>query len=228
MKSILLAGNPLPLDAAGDDDFAVAIGLHFYVDKGGMFEVDPKKPVSKSKQMASWVNINLMASVTRHVQEFILPFVPDDHAMLLTQATVYGTLYRANPCYQSIHKEIGHHDWVNVQWSGSDGIAPGRIIVFVDLPKICVLKVGAAIQSDGIYAIICSMEQSLHSEPVQTLAARKGHLNYLAHQSAKIEYWSELVHKHYVPIGRTELIKEPTMYHVNVEDICVSGYCCSL
>ena len=28
----LMAGNRLPLDAAGDDDFAVAIRLHFYVD----------------------------------------------------------------------------------------------------------------------------------------------------------------------------------------------------
>ena len=31
-------------------------------------------------------------------------------------------------------------------------------------------------------------------------------------------YWSELVHKHHAPIGRTELIKEPTLYLVNVED----------
>ena len=108
---------PSPLDAAGDDDFAVAIGLHFYVDKDGMFEVDHKKPASKSQQMASWVDINLMASVTRYGQEYILPFVPDDRVMLLTQAKVYGTLYQANPCYQSIHKEIGCHDWVNVQWS---------------------------------------------------------------------------------------------------------------
>ena len=77
----------LALDAAGDDDFAVAIGLHFYVDKDGMFEVDCKKPARKSNQMASWVNINLMASVARHVQEFILPFVPNDRVMLLTQAT---------------------------------------------------------------------------------------------------------------------------------------------
>ena len=44
---------PSPLDAAGDDDFAVAIGLHFYVDKDGMFEVDRKKPASKSQQMTS-------------------------------------------------------------------------------------------------------------------------------------------------------------------------------
>ena len=136
--------------------------------------------------MASWVNINLMASVTRHFQEFILPFVPNDCIMLLTQATVYGTLYQANPCYQSIHEE--NHDWVNVQWSGSDGIVPGRIIVFVGLPKICLPNFGAAIQSDGIYAIICSVEQSLYSEPDQTLAARKDHLNYLAHQSTKIMY----------------------------------------
>ena len=35
-------------------------------------------------------------------------------------------------------------------------------------------------------------------------------------------YWSELVHNHHVPIGRTELIKEPTLYHVNVEDTFVS------
>ena len=150
-----------------------------------MFEVDRKKPASKSQQMASWVNINLMASVTRHVQEFILPFVPDDCIRLLTQATVYRTLNRANPCYQSIHKEIGHHDWVNVQWSGRDGIVPGRIIVLVDLPKLCPPKVGATIQSDGIYAIICTVEQSLYSEPDQTLAARKGHFNYLAHQSTR-------------------------------------------
>ena len=97
----LMACNPLPLDAAGDDDFAVAIRIHFYVDKDGMFEVDCKKHVSKTKQMASWVNINLMASVTRHVQEFILPFVPNDHVLLLTQATVNRTLYHADPCYQN-------------------------------------------------------------------------------------------------------------------------------
>ena len=107
---------------------------------------------------------------------------------------------------------------MNVQWSGSHGNVPGRIIVFVDLPKICLLKACAAIQSDGIYAIICSVEQSLYSESDQTLAARKGHLNYLAHQSTKIMYWSELVHKHHVPFGRKELIKEPTLYLVNVED----------
>ena len=124
-----------------------------------MFEVDCKKPASKSQQIASWVNINLMASVTRYVQEYILPFVPDDHVMLLTQATVYGTLYRAIPFYQSIHKEIGHHGWVNVQWIGSHGIVPGRIIIFVDLPKICPPKACAAIQSHGLYAIICSVEQ---------------------------------------------------------------------
>ena len=105
----LVTGNPLPLDIAGDDGIAVAIGLQFYVDKDGMFEVDHKKSASKSKQMASQVYINLMSSVTRHVQEFILPFVPDDCVMLLTQATVYGTLYQANSCYQSIHKEIGSH-----------------------------------------------------------------------------------------------------------------------
>ena len=163
-----------------------------------------------------------MASVTRYDQEFILPFVPDDRVMLLTQATVNGTLYHAYPCYQSIHKEIGRHDWVNVQWSASHGIVPGRIIVLVDLPIICEPKVGDAIQSDGIYAIICSVEQSLYSEPDQTLAARKGHLNYLAHQTAKIVYCSELVHNHHVPIGRTELIKEPTLYLVNVEDTFVS------
>ena len=132
-----------------------------------------------------------MASVTRYVQEYILPFVPDDCVMLLTQAKVYGTLYQANPCYQSIHKEIGRHDWVNVQWSGSHGIVSGRIIVFVDLPKICPPKACAAIQSDGLYAIICSVEQSLYSEPDQTLAACKGHLNYLAHQSTTIVYLSE-------------------------------------
>ena len=107
----------------------VTMTLLFNVDKDGMFEVDRKKPASKSQQMASWVDINLMARVTRYVQEYNLPFVPDDCVMLLTQATVYGTLYRANPCYQSIHKEIGRHDWVNVQWSGSHGIVPGRIIV---------------------------------------------------------------------------------------------------
>ena len=72
---------PSPLDAAGDDDFAVAIGLHFYVGKDGMFEVDSKKPTSKSQQMASWVNITLMASVTRYVQDYILP---NDCIMLLT------------------------------------------------------------------------------------------------------------------------------------------------
>ena len=66
------------------------------------------------------------------------------------------------------------------------------------------------------------LEQSLYSEPDQTLATRKGHLNYLAHQSTKIVYWSELVHNHHVPIGRTELIKEPTLYLVNVEDTFVS------
>ena len=99
---------------------------------------------------------------------------------------------------------------------------PGRIIVFVDLPKICPPKAGAAIQSDGLYAIICTVEQSLYSEPDQTLAICKGHLNYLAHQSTKIVYWSELVHNHHVPIGRTELIKEPTLYLVNVEDTFVS------
>ena len=49
------------------------------------------------------------------------------------------------------------------------------------------------------------------------MAIGKGHLNYLAHQSTKIVYWSELVHKHHVPIGRTELIKEPTLYLVNVK-----------
>ena len=54
-----------------------------------MFEVDHKKPASKSQQMASWVDINLMASVSRYVQAYILPFVPDDHVMLLTQAKVY-------------------------------------------------------------------------------------------------------------------------------------------
>ena len=54
------------------------------VDKGGMFEVDSKKPTSKSQQMASWVDINLMASVKRYVQDYILPFVPDDRVMLLT------------------------------------------------------------------------------------------------------------------------------------------------
>ena len=54
------------------------------------------------------------------------------------------------------------------------------------------------------------------------MATRKGHLNYLAHQSTKIAYWSELVHKHHVPIGRTELIKGPTLYLVNVEDTFVS------
>ena len=43
----LMAGNPLPLDAAGDDDFAAAIGLHVYVDQDGMFEVDHKSPASK-------------------------------------------------------------------------------------------------------------------------------------------------------------------------------------
>ena len=135
--------------------------------------------------------------------------------MLLTQAKVDGTLYQANPCYQSSHKEIGRHDWVNVQWSGSHGIVPGRIIVFVDLPKICPPKACAAIQSDGLYAIICSVEQGLYLEPDQILPARKGHLNYLA-------YWSELVHNHHVSIGRTELIKEPTLYLVNVEDTFVS------
>ena len=77
--------------------------------------------------------------------------------MLLTLAKVYGTLYRANPCYQSIHKEIGRHDGVNVQWSESHGNVPGRIIVFVDLPKICPPIAGAAIQSDGLYAIILSL-----------------------------------------------------------------------
>ena len=75
-------------------------------------------------------------------------------------------------------------------------------------------------QSDGIHAIICSVEQSLYLEPDQTLATHKGHFNYLAHQSTKIVYWSELVHNHHVPIGRTELIKEPTL--VNVEDTFVS------
>ena len=35
-------------------------------------------------------------------------------------------------------------------------------------------------------------------------------------------YWSELVHNHYVPIDRTELIKEPSLYLVNVEDTFVS------
>ena len=58
-----------------------------------MFEVDSKKPTSKSQQMASWVDINLTASVTRYVQEYILPFVPDDCVMLVTQAKVYGTQY---------------------------------------------------------------------------------------------------------------------------------------
>ena len=110
--------------------------------------------------MASWVDINLMASVTRYVQDYILPFVPDDRVMLLTQATLYGTLYRANHHYQSIHKEIGRNDWVNVQWSGSHSIVSGRIIVFVDLPKICLPKACAAIQSDGLYVIICSVEQA--------------------------------------------------------------------
>ena len=105
-----------------------------------------------------------------------------------------------------------------MQWSGSHGIVPGRIIVFVDLPEICPPKACAAIQSDGIYAIICSVEQSLYLKPDQTLATRKGHLNYLAHQSTKIVYWSELVHNHHVPIGRTELITEPTLYLVNVDD----------
>ena len=210
------------LDAAGDDKPVVAKGLHFYVDKDGMFEVDSKKPTSKSQQMASWVDINLMARVTKYVHDSILPFVPGDRVMLLTQAKVDGTLYRANPCYQSSHKEIGRHDWVNVQWSESHGNVPGRIIVFVDLPKIFPPKAGAAIQSVGLYAIICSVEQSLYSEPDQTLATRKGHLNYLAHQSTKIVYWSELVHKHHVPIGGTELIKEPTLYLVNVEETFVS------
>ena len=88
----------------------------------------------------------------------------------------------------------------------------------LSFPKICQPKAGAAIQSDGIYAIICTVEQSLYSEPDQTLAACKGHLNYLAHQV----YWSELVHNHYVPLGRTELIKEPSLYLVNVEDTFVS------
>ena len=41
---------PSPLDVAGDDDFTVAIGLHFYVDVDGMFEVDRKKPGSTSQQ----------------------------------------------------------------------------------------------------------------------------------------------------------------------------------
>ena len=58
-----------------------------------MLEVESKKPISKSQQMTSWVDINLMARVTRYVQEYILPFVPDDRVMLLTQAKVYGTLY---------------------------------------------------------------------------------------------------------------------------------------
>ena len=39
-----------------------------------MIEADSKKPTSKSQQMASWVDINLMASVTRYVQDYILPF----------------------------------------------------------------------------------------------------------------------------------------------------------
>ena len=77
---------------AGDDKPVVAIGLHFYVDNGRMFEVDSKKPTSKSQHMASWVDINLMASVTRYVQDYILPFDPDDRVMLLTQAKVYGAM----------------------------------------------------------------------------------------------------------------------------------------
>ena len=36
-------------------------------------------------------------------------------------------------------------------------------------------------------------------------------------------YWSELAHNYYVPIGRKELIKEPSLYLVNVlEDTFVS------
>jgi hypothetical protein len=122
-------GNGQAEDAGGIQE-SNSKGVHFYLDKDGMFDVFKKpSPSSKGPCVASWGDPLLLRDVRYFLKKKVLPGVQSGRILLKTQATVGGTLYRADP-----GAPTPRHDWVNIGWGIGHGIVPARIMIFLDLP----------------------------------------------------------------------------------------------
>ena len=182
----------LPKENSDTGPSCMAQGAKWFVDRSGMFVIDNKKSLHTVKRTtASWIKTSLMVQVTDFITEFVLPCVPCSRVVLKSEVRVNGILYRADPGCEG----RAHHDWVNVQWSGSHSEVLGQIITLLDLSDVIVTPssehskaVASAIATSdqGVYAIIVSAEQNLYTQPDQR--KRPGLLDYRACQATGIMY----------------------------------------